>query len=121
MMNSTEAELVRPATLMAEQVTVVLMGGGGPTVVFPQLVDEAIPDSGSLTLQVTVTGVVLFQPALFGIGLTVGMIKGGVVSAPGGLIVNVIGWWMRGGFPAASEMKIEGGVDRPPPAGVGVV
>jgi hypothetical protein len=91
---------------VAEQVTVVprvgeLMG------VDPQLVVEATPDSGSLTFQVTVTGVLLFQPELFGIGLTVGMIKGGVVSAPGGLIVSVIGWLTRVVFPAASEMKTD--------------
>ncbi len=105
-MTSTEAELVSPAPFVAEQVTVVLVGGA-LTEVEPQLVDEATPDSGSLTFQVTVTGVVLFQPAEFGIGLTVGMINGGVVSAPGGLIVNEIGWLITLVFPAASEMMTD--------------
>jgi hypothetical protein len=60
---------------------------------------EKIPDSGSVTLQVTTTGTVLFQPAAFGRGVTVGTITGGVVStmlvtartgnAPAGLVVNI--------------------------------
>jgi hypothetical protein len=103
---STEAELDRPAPLVAEQVTVVPVVTA-PMEVGPQLTDEAMPDSGSLTSQVTVTGMLLFQPAPLGAGLTVGMIKGGVVSAPGKLIVSVIGWLIRLVFPAASEMNTE--------------
>jgi hypothetical protein len=105
-LTSTEAELDRPAPFVAEQVTVLPRVGALKTV-GPQLVDEEMPDSGSLTFQVTVTGVLLFQPEPFGMGLTVGMIKGGVVSAPGGLIVSVIGWLIRLVFPAASEMKTD--------------
>jgi hypothetical protein len=42
--------------------------------------DEAIPDSGSETDQLTVTGP-LFQPLLLALGVTVEVITGGVVSA----------------------------------------
>jgi len=45
-----------------------------------QPLDEAIPDSGSETDQVTVTDP-LFQPLLLALGAIVGVITGGVVSA----------------------------------------
>jgi hypothetical protein len=55
-------------------------------VVVVQPVEEAIPDSGSETDQLTVTDP-LFQPLLLGLGVTVGVITGGVVSAVSKLAV----------------------------------
>jgi hypothetical protein len=49
-------------------------------VVVVQPLDEAIPDSGSETDQVTVTDP-LFQPLPLALGVTVAVITGGVVSA----------------------------------------
>jgi hypothetical protein len=70
----TEPELERPAPFVAEQVTCV------PTVsvvkvVDPQPEDEAMPDSGSETVQLTVTSL-LYQP----LPLALGVITGGVLS-----------------------------------------
>ena len=76
----TEAEFDKPAPLMAVQVSVVPSCGVSllkVAVVHP--VDEAIPDSGSETDQLTVTGP-LFQPLPLALGVTVGVIAGGVVS-----------------------------------------
>src|SRR5207302_5255903 len=66
----TETELLRPAPLVAEQVRAV---PAVSVVKFDAVQPEelAMPDSGSVTLQVTETGVVLFQPAALGEGLTV--------------------------------------------------
>ena len=50
--------------------------------VVPHPDDEAMPDSGSLTLQLTVT-LVLCQPLALAAGVTVGMISGGEVSDGG--------------------------------------
>jgi hypothetical protein len=77
----TEAEFDKPAPLVALQVSVVPAGGvSALRVVVVQPLDEAIPDSGSETDQVTVTDP-LFQPLPLGLGVTVAVITGGVVSA----------------------------------------
>jgi len=76
----TELEPVRPAPLAAVQVTVVPEVSEVKLVV-PHPEDEAVPDSGSDTDQLTVT-VTLFQPFAFGPGVTVGTITGPVVSTP---------------------------------------
>src|SRR5690349_2465925 len=77
-LTTTESELVRPAPLVAVHVSVVPVVGV-LKVVLVQPVLEAIPDSGSVAVQVTVTGRVLFHPAPFGSGLTLTKITGGVV------------------------------------------
>jgi hypothetical protein len=77
----TEAEFDKPAPLVALQVSVVPAAGVSVLrVVVVQPVDEAIPDSGSETDQVTVTDP-LFQPLALALGVTVAVITGGVVSA----------------------------------------
>src|SRR5260370_21737953 len=107
-LTTTEAELDRPAPLVAEQVKVVPVVGALIIVGSqPGLLLETIPDSGSETLHVTVTGKVLFHPAPFGRGLTVGTMTGGVVSAPGGFTVSVIGWLIVRVVPPASARKID--------------
>jgi hypothetical protein len=76
----TETEFDKPAPLVALQVSVVPAAGVSVLrVVVVQPVDEAIPDSGSETDQVTVTDP-LFQPLALALGVTVGVITGGVVS-----------------------------------------
>ena len=76
----TETEFDKPAPLVAVQVSVVPACGVSVfRVVVVQPVDEAIPDSGSETDQLTVTGP-LFQPRPLALGVTVGIITGGVVS-----------------------------------------
>jgi hypothetical protein len=77
----TEAEFDKLAWLVAVHVSVVPACGVSVVrvvVVHPE--DEAIPDSRSETDQVTVT-VPLFQPLLLALGVTVGVITGGVMSA----------------------------------------
>jgi hypothetical protein len=74
----TEALRGRPAAFVAEHVRIV------PDVSVVRLVDvhpveDVIPDSGSVTLQLTDTSE-LFQPLRFGEGVIVGTITGGVVS-----------------------------------------
>jgi hypothetical protein len=77
----TEAEFDKPAPLTALQVSVVPAAGVSVLrVVVVQPLDEAIPDSGSETDQVTVTDP-LFQPLPLALGVTVDVITGGVVSA----------------------------------------
>src|SRR5258708_7373750 len=63
-LTTTETELV-PPVLVAVQVNVVPVVGA-ETVEVPQAVVAVTADSGSVTVQLTVTGVVLFQPATFG-------------------------------------------------------
>jgi hypothetical protein len=76
----TEAEFVKPAPLVALQVSVVPADEVSVLrVVVVQPFDEAMPDSGSETDQVTVTDP-LFQPLLLALGVTVAVITGGVVS-----------------------------------------
>jgi hypothetical protein len=76
----TDAEFDKPAPLMAEHVSVVPAAGVSVLrVVVVQPLDEAIPDSGSETDQVTVTDP-LFQPLALALGVTVAVITGGVVS-----------------------------------------
>ncbi len=65
---------------MAVQVTVVPEVSEVRRVV-PQPEEEATPDSGSETDQLTVT-LTLFQPFALGGGVTVGVITGGAVSVP---------------------------------------
>ena len=74
----TVTEFDTPAPLVAEQVSVV-PAVSVVSVVVPQPLEEAMPDSGSLTSQLTVT-FVLFQPAALGGGVTVGTMTGGVGS-----------------------------------------
>lgn len=74
----TFLELIRPAPFVAEQVSVrpevsVVMG------VEPHPVEDAIPDSGSVALQVTVT-LLTYQPLSPSVPVTVGEITGGVLS-----------------------------------------
>jgi len=78
---STLAEAVSPARLRAEQVKVVPTVSTAMIVVSHPVVD-AIPLSGSLTFQVTAMSV-LFQPFVFGAGVSVKLMFGGVVSAGG--------------------------------------
>ena len=76
----TEAEFDRPAPLVAVQVSVVPAGGVSVLrIVVAQPTDETTPDSGSETDQLTVTGP-LFQPLALALGVTEGVITGGVVS-----------------------------------------
>jgi hypothetical protein len=83
----TEAEFDKPAPLIAEQVSVVPAGSVSLLrVVVVQPVEEAIPDSGSETDQLTVTDP-LFQPLPLALGVTVDVITGGVVSAVSKLAV----------------------------------
>ena len=112
---TTETEFVSGVgvlPLVAEQVSVVPVVGA-VKVVGPQPVLEAMLVSGSVTLQVTVTGRVLFQSEPLGRGLTVGIITGGVVSAPGSVTVSVMGWLTKRVFPAASARKTEAVVQVP--------
>jgi hypothetical protein len=75
-----EAEFDKPAILVAVQVSVVpACGVSVLRLVVVQPMDEAIPDSGSETDQLTVTGP-LFQPLPLALGATVAVITGGVVS-----------------------------------------
>ena len=74
----TDSELLRPAPLVAEHMSMV------PAVlevrfVAPQPVDELIPDSGSVTLQLTVT-LLVYHPLAPSVPVIVGTICGGVVS-----------------------------------------
>ena len=74
----TETEFDKPAPLVAVQVSVVpFCGVSVVKVVVVQPVDEAIPDSGFETDQLTVTGP-LFQPLPLALGVIVGVITGGV-------------------------------------------
>ena len=76
----TDAELERPAPLVTEHVNVVpCCPVSVLRVVVLQPLDEAIPDSGSETDQVTVTGP-LFQPLPLAPGLADDVTTGGVVS-----------------------------------------
>ncbi len=76
----TETEPVRPAPLVAVQVTVVPVVSE-VRVVVPHPEEEACPDSGSETDQLTVT-LALFHPFVLGRGVVVGTITGGVESVP---------------------------------------
>ena len=75
-----ETELERPAPFVAVQVSVVPVSGVALfRVIAVQPVEEAAPDSGSETDQLTVTNP-LFHPLPLGLGVNVGVITGGVVS-----------------------------------------
>ena len=74
----TETAFESPATLVAEQVMVIPgVDVESSTVLQPE--DDAMPDSGSVTLQETETGLI-YQPLFPNVPLTVGMMTGGVVS-----------------------------------------
>jgi hypothetical protein len=86
----TDAELFKPALFVAEHVNVTPVVSADSVVVLqPELV--LIPDSGSVTLQLTVTGTVVFHPLALGAGLTVAVITGGVVSPAALVTVNWVG------------------------------
>ncbi len=70
-MSGTGAEFESPAPLVAKQVSVI----PAMSVVEPQPLDDAMPDSGSVTLQLTVT-VPVYQPFAPIGPLTVGTITG---------------------------------------------
>ena len=74
----TEAVVESPAPLVALQV-IVVPGVSEVRVWVPQPEEEEIPDWESATVQETVTSP-LFQPLLFGVGLTFEVIVGGVSS-----------------------------------------
>jgi hypothetical protein len=74
----TETELDSPALSIAEHVRIVPVVDD-EMVVEVQPVLLAIPEIESATVQVTVTGL-LFQPAGFGAGVTLGTIDGGARS-----------------------------------------
>jgi hypothetical protein len=85
----TEAEFDKPALLVTVQVSVIPSSGVSLLrVVIAHPLDEAIPDSGSETDQLTVTGP-LFQLLLLAVGVTAGVITGAVVSASRKLAVIV--------------------------------
>jgi hypothetical protein len=85
----TEPEFDKPAPLVTVQVSVVPSSEVSLlTVVVAHPSDEAIPDSGSETDQLTVTAT-LFQPLLLAVGVTKGVITGAVVSASRKLAVVV--------------------------------
>ena len=77
----TDTEADNPAPFVAEQVEVV-PDVSAVRVVGPQPDDDAIPDSGSLTLQLTVT-LLRYQPLLPRVPVICGTIMGGVLSATG--------------------------------------
>ena len=75
----TEAELGNPAPFVAEQVTVWPVVSE-LSVVLSQPEDDAMPDSGSLTFQLTVT-LLVYQPLAPAVPVTEGVMTGGVASA----------------------------------------
>ena len=80
----TETEIDRPAPFVALQVIVVPDVSACSTVV-PHPVEETMPDSGSETVQLTVTSP-LFHPLGLGEGVAVGVITG---AEPSMIIVTV--------------------------------
>ena len=78
--NVTDAEFERPALFVPVHVMVVPVVSEVSMVV-PHPEEEAISDSGSETPQPNVT-FPLFQPLVFGPGVTVETITGGELSAP---------------------------------------
>jgi hypothetical protein len=83
----TDCELVPPA-LVAEQVNVVALVSD-VIVVVPQPVCDETVESGSVTVQLTVTSLV-YQPLFPSVPVTLGVITGGVVSVgPATVSVNV--------------------------------
>ncbi len=85
---TSEAEPVRPARFAAVQVTVVL-DVSEVKVTVPHPEEEATFDSGSTSVQLIVT-LTLFHPLIFGVGVSDGVITGGLVSVPKSA-VNVSG------------------------------
>ena len=89
-LTTTETDLLKPALFVAEHVSVTPLVSAD-NVVLPQPELLLIPDSGSVTLQLTVTGTVVFQPKPFGAGFTVGTMTGGVVSPAALVTVSCVG------------------------------
>ena len=77
----TDDELVSSSPSVAEQVSVV-PAVSADNVAGPQPVEEEMPDSGSLTVHVTVV-LLTYQPLFPRVPVTVDGITGGVVSAAG--------------------------------------
>jgi hypothetical protein len=77
---TTEAEPVSPAWFVAVQVTVV-PDVSEVKVTVPHPEEEATFDSGSTSVQLIVT-LTLFHPLMFGVGVSEGVITGGLVSVP---------------------------------------
>ena len=75
-----ETELDRPAPFVAEHVKVT-PAEFAESVVVLQPVEDATPDSASVTLQATVTSLV-YQPPLPDVPTICGIITGGVMSVP---------------------------------------
>src|SRR5215467_10086057 len=73
----TEVDVDRPAPFVAEQVSVTPVVSA-VSVVDVQPDEDAIPDSGSVTFQVTPT-LLLYQPLLPNVPVICGVIMGGVV------------------------------------------
>jgi hypothetical protein len=86
----TETVVDNPAILVAVQVKVV-PAVSVVTLLVVQPVEDVMlePGVGSLTLQLTVTGEVVFHPAALGAGLMVGVTTGGVLSMLTGVVVKV--------------------------------
>ncbi len=78
----TETELCNPAPLVAEQVKVT-PGVSAVSVVLPQPVEDVTPDSGSVTVQLTVT-LLRYHPLFPSVPEICGTITGGVVSSEAG-------------------------------------
>src|SRR5439155_19903450 len=74
----TGTDIDNPAPFVAEHVRVV-PGVSAVSVVAVQPDEDAMPDSGSLTLQLTVT-LLLYQPFAPNVPAKCGVINGGVVS-----------------------------------------
>jgi hypothetical protein len=76
----TEVDVDRPTPFVAEHVNVI-PAVSAVSVVDVQPDEEAIPDSGSVTFQLTLT-LLLYQPLLPNVPAICGLIIGGVVSPP---------------------------------------
>jgi hypothetical protein len=109
---TVETVVVKPAPSVARHVNVE-PAVSAVNVTVPQPLLDVIPDSGSETLQLKVTGVVVFHPEAFGDGLIVGVTTGGVVSPVAFTTLSCVGnpRATRSAvardvvFPAASETK----------------
>src|SRR6516164_11488593 len=76
----TEADVDRPTPFVAEQVNVI-PAVSAVSVVGVQPDEDVIPDSGSVTFQLTPT-LLMYQPLLPNVPVICGTMTGGVVSPP---------------------------------------
>src|SRR5215470_1619602 len=76
----TDADVDRPTPFVAEHVNVTPVVSA-VSIVAVQPDEDAIPDSGSITFQLTLT-LLLYQPLLPNVPAICGVIIGGVVSPP---------------------------------------